>query len=431
MTLIGSEWGRHRRRGARKFCPPGLSGKRRFIHPVAVPGRLTASRFRVIADRRASRSRYRSARAEFTLPDTFASLTGLVNRRVTHKDIAERLGLDKSTVSLALRNNRGISAATRQRVQAMAEELGYRPDPALSTLARQRWAGHETGSGSALAYLIDSRTENASHLRRFLLTARQRAEQRGYVLHEFDLAAYPTMKTVGRILLNRGIRGLLLPEFPTTNGPGILDLPVSDFTVVGLGQGWLATPFHFVARDIFAGTRRIWGEVVKRGYQRIGGAILWHTPQAVDDAARYGASAAAQFERVPVRRRLPFLTTGHSDRDGFLAWMDRHRPDAVIGFMPWVYDWIIGSGRRVPQDVAFASLSVVRECEAHISGMVRQADIIGAAGVDALIAAMHEDEWGVPPLQHALLLEPLWNEGTTLPSMQASAAAAASKVAAS
>src|SRR5690606_39803630 len=96
-----------------------------------------------------------------------------MNRRVTQQDIANRRKLDKSTVSLALRNNPTIAAATRVRVRTMAEKLGYRPDPALSTLARQRWAGHETGSGAALAYLVDSRMPNYGSHGRFLPSDRK------------------------------------------------------------------------------------------------------------------------------------------------------------------------------------------------------------------------------------------------------------------
>src|SRR5690606_41470895 len=58
-------------------------------------------------------------------------------------------------------------------VRTMAEKLGYRPDPALSTLARQRWAGHETGSGAALAYLVDSRMPNYGSHGRFLPSDRK------------------------------------------------------------------------------------------------------------------------------------------------------------------------------------------------------------------------------------------------------------------
>ena len=136
-----------------------------------------------------------------------------MNRRITQQDIADKLGLDKSTVSLALRNYTGIAVATRERVRVMAEKLGYRPDPALSMLARQRWAAGKTGSGAALGYLVDSRMENAEQHRRFLAAARVRAEQRGYIVHEFDLADYASIKTVARVLYHRGIRGLLVPQF--------------------------------------------------------------------------------------------------------------------------------------------------------------------------------------------------------------------------
>lgn len=46
-------------------------------------------------------------------------------RPVTMRDIAERCGVTTATVSLALRHDRRLSAATTARVQAVAEELGY------------------------------------------------------------------------------------------------------------------------------------------------------------------------------------------------------------------------------------------------------------------------------------------------------------------
>ncbi len=338
-----------------------------------------------------------------------------MNRRVTQQDIADRLRLDKSTVSLALRNSPSIARDTRVKVQAMAEKLGYRPDPALATLARQRWAGHETGSGATLAYLVDSRMPNFATHGRFLPAARARADQRGYRLYEFDLADYATIEAASRVLHHRGIRGLLVPQFAHTDGPSILELPADHFTVICLDLGWLPVPFHIVAPDTFQAVRQVWREVIDRGYERIGGAMLSHSPPAVDDATRLGASEAAQQEWLPKRRRLPLLRTGNMDRTSFCRWLDRHQPEVVIGFISRVYDWILSTGRRVPEDVAFAALGVVLTESPHLTGVVRQEQNIGAVGIDALIAAMNENEWGRPTLQRKLLLEPQWHEGATLP----------------
>lgn len=53
----------------------------------------------------------------------------------TLDDIAAALGIHKSTVSVALSGNKPVSARTRERVRAMASELGYHPNPAAQRLA--------------------------------------------------------------------------------------------------------------------------------------------------------------------------------------------------------------------------------------------------------------------------------------------------------
>ncbi|NJC97103.1 MAG: LacI family transcriptional regulator [Anaerolineales bacterium] len=61
-------------------------------------------------------------------------------KRVTSKDVAERVGVSRTTVSLVLNNVRGIqiSPETRQKVIDAANELGYVPDATAQALASRR-----------------------------------------------------------------------------------------------------------------------------------------------------------------------------------------------------------------------------------------------------------------------------------------------------
>ncbi|MGE3662191.1 MAG: LacI family DNA-binding transcriptional regulator [Pseudonocardia sp.] len=63
---------------------------------------------------------------------------GPVARRPRLEDVAAEVGLSIASVSLVLRGAPGPSAATRARVLAAAERLGYRADRAASLLARRR-----------------------------------------------------------------------------------------------------------------------------------------------------------------------------------------------------------------------------------------------------------------------------------------------------
>lgn len=71
---------------------------------------------------------------------------------VSLKTLAEAAGVSRTTVSLALRNHPRISESTRNRIQRIARQEGYHPNPDLRRLAADRgyrldpfsWSGETT-----------------------------------------------------------------------------------------------------------------------------------------------------------------------------------------------------------------------------------------------------------------------------------------------
>src|SRR5450755_1057860 len=54
------------------------------------------------------------------------------------REVARRSGVSVATVSRALNNRPDVSSATRERVAALARELGYTPNQQARTLVRRR-----------------------------------------------------------------------------------------------------------------------------------------------------------------------------------------------------------------------------------------------------------------------------------------------------
>lgn len=117
------------------------------------------------------------------------------------KDIAARAGVSVMTVSKALRDAPDISAATKQRIRALAQEMGYTPNATAQ--------GLRSRSTKLLGVVIPASTHPI--LARVLLAVEEIATQHGFDLLLHHSRNEPEREqVVVRRLLSRRVDGLLI-----------------------------------------------------------------------------------------------------------------------------------------------------------------------------------------------------------------------------
>ena len=128
-------------------------------------------------------------------------------------DIAVRTGVSRVAVSMALRNNPRISTLLRRRVKRVARELGFVPDPLLSALHQQHRI--QPASRGALAWINGwSDPKQLRQFREFDLYwqgAFKAAAKHGFRLDEIRWEPDCSPKRLEKILVTRGIEGVLIP----------------------------------------------------------------------------------------------------------------------------------------------------------------------------------------------------------------------------
>ncbi len=345
--------------------------------------------------------------------------------RPTTRDIARHAGCHYSTVSLALRNHPSISPATRHRIQAAADALGYRPDPMLAALNAYRVGRRPVCERAVLAWITNHPTrdlwrENSCQCLYFN-GAESRAQERGYRLDHF-WAGEPGMggARLSDILVARGIRGVLLAP---QHHPREIDLRWSEFSAVTIGRTRIAPRLHNVYHHAYRMMTQLLAETHARGYTRP--ALVGFREH--DDRVDCNWSAAFLVHQQTLRRadRLPPLLVDAWDRRAFLDWVERRRPDVIISKLPEVVTALREAGHEVPGGIGVALHSLVRHGSdlPEASGMLKHPSQVGQMAVDLLVDMLHRDDRGVPALPQQLLLEGTWNEGSTLRPARAPAAA--------
>lgn len=323
----------------------------------------------------------------------------------TIRDIADRLGLGKSTVQRALAGQGNISASTRERVLKVAKEIGYHPDPLFSSLARQRTRNRRERLDIAYIHASDVRAGNIP-----FKEVTEAAESLGYRAHKIIPSEFDSGPRLMDVLYHRGYVGALIGPVRSSLHATILNnrhLPV-----VCCGRIH-RLPLHTVQPDITDGVRTTWTKVVAAGYRRIGAAICMHTPPVEDDLDRLGATLACQQDSRPADR-IPPLTTPLRDTDALVAWAKKYRPDAIIGFSVGQYYNLKDGGVDIDR-LGFASLHITTGPDERFAGMDESNPKVAHEAVHMLDQLIRRRSVGTPDEPLHLLIPGRWNEGETLP----------------
>lgn len=334
-------------------------------------------------------------------------------KRVTMRLIAEKIGVTTTTVSLALRNHPSISSKTRDRVKAVAEELNYRPDPAISAIAAQRWSGNSPRRYRTIAFLCHRDGKGKMVQSDWFSGAKQRAEDLGFKLETFFVDDYPSGEAVTRTLYARGIRGILVSPLLNPDSTRAMRIDWSKFTAVCCGVGRVRPPLHVVTEDVFQRTRKVWEVVASLGHKRVGAAIACHHPVAEDDWMRIGASFAAQrVLGMKDSADIPFLTSDVRDEGALIDWFKKYRPSIIVGFSDLTGRILESSGVSIPGEVQLACLIATEG--SRWSGAIQSPEQVARASVDVLNTELRDNHWGIPDFPNIVQIQPRWNPGDTL-----------------
>lgn len=295
-------------------------------------------------------------------------------------EVARAAGVSTATVSNALNGTGRASAATRDRVRAVAESLGYRPNAAGRTL--------RTGRSGVLALAVTTFGDRAwnyaevPYYAHVVAAATAAAHSRGYAL-----IVLPTG------LVEADWHGVV------ADGVVLLDSPADDPAVRVLGQRGIPIAYDgephatgprdsWVDNDHVATTARVLDHLRAQGAQRIG--LL---AQATSDRYTQAVVAAyrAQVATPYIRLVEDAEWTGRSAAEELL----RDGVDAVYGLLDRCGHGILAAtqslGLSVPEDVLVVTASedpVYAATTPTVSTVSLSPEETITAAIDALVSVI-------------------------------------------
>lgn len=342
--------------------------------------------------------------------------------QVTLRQIAEKVGCSRSTVSYALKNNPNISEEMRANVLKAAKELGWTPDADLTrqmALVRQTVIKEDLPN---LAVVINKSREALSRElapRAHLIGAIRHGRELGYHMDLFNLAEEPVKtRRLREIIQARGIQGVV---FIATLNP---EMPKPYFEVgEGLacavaGVRYPEVPYHVAISDYLADFHLCFQKLMERGYRRPGVVM----PGGIDRTLSYAYTGgiSAGLKVLPEACRLPVCYVGEqnyipeSTFETVVAYLKKHRPDVLLttdwGSVRKIYERYLKQKRQRPP---IYSLDWFPGDEVE-GGMFAQQDQVGVAAVDMVIGQLYRGEAGVPAIQRSMNIEGIWVDASNV-----------------
>lgn len=333
--------------------------------------------------------------------------------RPSLRAIAQVAGVSAMTVSRALRNHSNLTAHTKTRVQQIARDLGYRPDPLVAKLMHHLRVRRKPAFQSSICALTNVPLDALREFSRGVVAeAKRRAEARGYAFSVAHFGSIPrTPGALQRILRSRGVEGLLLlPMMQADKFASLLDW--REFSIVAATTSAITPEVHRVTPNHFRNMQILCAELTAHGYRRVGVVLPEEYAQRVHHAFNAAALWHAVWQGTDLVAPLihPMATPAR-----VREWFEREQPDAIVGSSPDNCRSLARAlGLRIPGRVAFVATHVPRG-DVGFSGIDERQGDIGVAAVDLLVEMIHRGEKGLPDVPMAIELLGRWVRGRSCP----------------
>lgn len=341
-------------------------------------------------------------------------------KRPTHRDIAKLANVTHVTVSLALRGHRSIPKTTRERIEAIAKQIGYRPDPALQSLMVYRRGASPSSYQGTIAWINGYQRDPdklKAEFAHYLSGAQERCIELGYQLEEFRMSQLEmNFNRLSKVLRARNITGLLFPPQDSSRHITLTGFDWENYAVIAFGYSLLRPRLDIVTNAQFRSTRLAIRKLRSLGYRRIGFVTEKVFREKTDQ--NFLAGYLIEQLRLPASGRVPvFFIPRKTDAERgkhFQKWFLQYKPDAVI-FVGWHGpQWLEAMPLSERKGCGMALLDIP-ESETKYAGVNQNNRIIGRTAVDMLIAKIHANDRGIPATPRHILIEGRWMNGKTAP----------------
>ncbi len=338
------------------------------------------------------------------------------------QEVAQTAGVHQTTVSLALRNDPRLPKETREKLQKLAREMGYVPDPMLEALNAYRGAKRGSLAPVTMAFVMDLKDRRELKLlhphRMFLEGAQERAQEIGYTLEVFYLPSHTTaaVARLERTLRARGITGVIVGAFIDREIP--FRMTWEHFSVVLIESEQLNLSLHMVANHQLRVTRMGVSRLRELGYRRVGIAVGEREEFYLQQA--FTAGYFVEVAQVPELPRLPpcLLAPAPSSKiaSTVLSWVRANEIDAVLTNWRMIPEALRRKGVRVPGDVVVATLDFAPQ-EGPNAGMRQNHRVVGQRAVEQLAILMKTNQRGLVASPNHTLIDGEWVDGSDVPAV--------------
>lgn len=307
-------------------------------------------------------------------------------RKVTSKEIAQHLGLARSTVTMALSDSPKINAETRLRVQNAARQMNYVPNSIARAMTR--------GRTSTLGLIMH--VHPGEHIFRMVIGAMEEAFRSGYTVKIIRSEWNMNPETIAGLCITQCLAGVMVANVLPERIPELAerlrraDVPLASLLVPGEMSGNFS-----VWSDDTVGLREAIMHLHRLGHEKIG--FIGGNPQAASERIRLNgfldamgeheltvdraAVVECDFEPVKIERATRVILAPAS-----------HRPTALLCANDQTAMVVTRTTRKlglsVPQDlsvIGFSNLSMAEYSDPPLTSVAQDFERVGREATHAIL----------------------------------------------